>query len=180
MKNKALQRGFSLIELMMVVVIIGFLAGVGIPEYQKVLMKARQSEARSLLSAMYTAQKAFYSEWNQYYGDFNAVGYGLNGDLGYHVGFGSAGFSGPVTHPSALYKSRPPVVRLASDFCPANGTNGCTVVKAKTQATVAATVANENDFLFGATSNLDDDTALDRWSIDENKVFLQQEDDISQ
>ncbi len=180
MKNIILKRGFSLIELMMVIVIIGFLAGVGIPQYQKVLMKARQSEAKSLLSAMYTAQKSFYSEWNQYYGDFNAVGYGLKGDLGYHVGFGSAGLLGPKIHPSTTYRERPPVVRLASVFCSNNSEAGCTVIKAKTVATIAGTEATENKFLFGAAANLDADAALDRWTVNENKIFQQQEDDITQ
>ncbi len=175
------QGGFSLIELMMVVVIIGVLAGVGIPQYQKFQMKARQSEVKSLLSSMYTSQKAFYAEWNQYYGDFNAVGYGLSGDLGYNVGFRGAGRNGPATHPSPTYRGRPPVVRSANsnNMCPANGSRGCTVTKARSNATVAGTQANLNNFRFGGLANLDDDGTLDQWRITEDKVFEQTSDDIT-
>ena len=67
-KNKKnSQMGFSLIELMVVVVIIGILATVGVPQYQRFQMKAKRAEAKGLLSGMYTAQKAFFAEWNQYY-----------------------------------------------------------------------------------------------------------------
>ncbi|MGH1467697.1 MAG: type IV pilin protein [Bdellovibrionales bacterium] len=179
MKKVKSQGGFSLIELMMVVVIIGVLAGVGIPQYQKFQMKARQSEVKSLLSSMYTSQKAFYAEWNQYYGDFNAVGYGLSGDLGYNVGFNSSGQNGPVTHPNPTYKNSPPVVRAASVMCPSSGAQGCTVVKSRTTATISGTAANRNNFRFGGVANLDDDGGLDEWTINQNKVFVQVSDDIT-
>ena len=71
------QKGFSLIELMVVIVIIGVLANVGIPRYQVFMMKARRSEVKSLLTSMYAAQKAFYAEWDLYYPDFDVVGFSL-------------------------------------------------------------------------------------------------------
>ena len=68
---------------MVVIVIIGVLANVGIPRYQTFMMKARRSEVKSLLTSMYAAQKAFYAEWDQYYADFDVVGFSLAGDQGY-------------------------------------------------------------------------------------------------
>jgi type IV pilus assembly protein PilA len=187
-KNKNSQKGFSLIELMMVVVIIGVLAGVGIPQYQKFQMKAKQSEVKSLLSSMYTSQKAFYAEWNQYYGDFNAVGYGLSGAIGYQVGFRGAGAVGPVNHPTgaAGYAGQAPAIRNSSAFCAAgNGGNAaggeCNDLKANVPATstVGATAANVNNFVFGGMANLDDDGTTDQWTINERKVFVQGSDDIT-
>ena len=49
--------GFSLIEVMIVVVIIGILAALAYPSLEGYLQRTRQTEARTNLSALYTAQK---------------------------------------------------------------------------------------------------------------------------
>jgi type IV pilus assembly protein PilA len=173
MKKVKSQAGFSLIELMMVVVIIGVLAGVGIPQYQKFQMKARQSEVKSLLSGMYTAQKAFYAEWTQYYSDFNAVGFGLSGDLGYNVGF-SGNVSGPNTHPRLVYRGNG-LVRNSLQYCAANG---CTITKARV-TNIPGSLITVTTFNFAGRANLDEDGTTDDWNIDEDKVYTQTSDDIA-
>jgi len=60
------QKGFTLIELMIVVAIIGILAAVAIPNFLRYQAKSKQSEARVLLSGIYTSQVAYFAEQNEY------------------------------------------------------------------------------------------------------------------
>lgn len=52
---KTVQKGFTLIELMIVVAIIGILAAVALPAYQDYTTKSKASEAMSLVAALQTA-----------------------------------------------------------------------------------------------------------------------------
>src|ERR1700722_10168930 len=72
---KIAKKGFTLIELMIVVAIIGLLAALGIPNFIKFQAKARQSEAKSNLKAAYTAQKAYFGDKQTYYDVFSVIGF---------------------------------------------------------------------------------------------------------
>jgi type IV pilus assembly protein PilA len=62
------QKGFTLIELMIVVAIIGILAAIAIPNFLQYQMKSRQSEAKTDLQAIKTSEVAFNAERGCYIG----------------------------------------------------------------------------------------------------------------
>jgi len=60
------ERGFTLLELMIAVAIIGILASVAIPSFQNYQLVSKTSEAKSNLTGLSRSQKAYYSEFNTY------------------------------------------------------------------------------------------------------------------
>src|SRR5512134_2969516 len=66
------RKGFTLIELMIVVAIIGILAAIAIPNFLKFQAKSKQSEAKTNLKAVLTAETSYFGEYNTYE-DFDAV-----------------------------------------------------------------------------------------------------------
>ena len=69
------QNGFTLVELMIVVAIIGVLSAVAVPNFKKYQAKAKTSEAKVQLAAAYTAEQAFYGDYNIYHTCLAYMGY---------------------------------------------------------------------------------------------------------
>jgi len=67
------RKGFTLIELMIVVAIIGILAAIAIPQYQNYIVKSRQVEATQTLAAVYTNELAYFGINNSYGGSEAAI-----------------------------------------------------------------------------------------------------------
>ena len=119
--------GFSLMEVMIVVVIIGILAALAYPNLEKYLKRARQTEAKTNLSAIYTAQKIYFTLHQSYTKDINEL------DLSLAQG---------------LYKY--------------------TIQDASTST-----------FKAQAEGNIDDDEALDIWTIEQNKILFNDKDNVT-
>jgi type IV pilus assembly protein PilE len=73
MKTK---RGFSLIELMISVAIVGILAAVAVPSYSAYVSKSRRVEAQGLLLDVASKQVRHHSENNTYASLIGELGYG--------------------------------------------------------------------------------------------------------
>ena len=57
---------FTLIELMIVVAIVAFLATIAVPQYFKYLAKAKQTEVLVNLASLHTAQQAYFAQNGRY------------------------------------------------------------------------------------------------------------------
>ena len=60
MNNRMNRKGFTLIELMIVVVIIGILAALAIPRFMQATTKTKQSEAKLILKQIYVNQRTYF------------------------------------------------------------------------------------------------------------------------
>ena len=70
--------GFSLVELMIVVAIIGVLSALAVPRFQAFQAKAKATEARTSLASIFTLQQAYHGD-NDTYGNLQDIGFSLNG-----------------------------------------------------------------------------------------------------
>lgn len=188
------QRGFSLVELMVVVAIIGILAAIAVPSVNKYMAKARQSEAKTNLSSLYTSEKAFYAEYNTFDNRFAAVGYAPEGQLRYNIGFTGGATAGPANG----YNTPPANTSIAAvAYCGVNGAmnaNGCAMINGASGAAppaivpamcgatgsnngsnVAPTTCTTQTASFragaGAQIQASASATADYWSIDETKVL---------
>ena len=81
--------GFTLVELLIAVAIIGILSTVGIPTYKRLIQKARKSEAKILLGGVVTAEEGFFAEWGFYGNNLRGIGFEVEGGQTkyYNIGF---------------------------------------------------------------------------------------------
>lgn len=174
-------KGFSLVELMVVVAIIGILAAVAIPQFSKFQARSRQAEAKAHLSGIYTAEKSFSAEFGQYYGGLRVIGYSPDGGTGtstlrYNAGFTGLGalpasVTAPAANPSQLNAAAATPCTTGAALAAACVFHA--VVVAGNQALPAAAAAPAvGTFTAGASGNPNSGAtvaAADQWTINQNK-----------
>lgn len=78
-------KGFSLIELMITIAIVGVLAGMAIPSYQSSVEKSRRSDARVALLSAVAQQERHFSLNNIYSNDIADIGSSTSGEGFYTI-----------------------------------------------------------------------------------------------
>jgi prepilin-type N-terminal cleavage/methylation domain-containing protein len=98
LKNRALHRsefGFTLVELMIVVAMVGILSAIAIPNYHHYVARARQAEAKIALAAAYTAQQNYHSEFGTYTYCLRQAGYVPDSSVRYYL-VGASTYNHPL------------------------------------------------------------------------------------
>src|SRR2546426_8000511 len=179
------QKGFTLIELMIVVAIMGILAAIAIPNFLTYQMKSRQSEGKVNLGAIKTSEIAFQAERGCYLG-IPAVTVAQGGIVAPAVNTATSGVAWPgaaLYGPSAVAVSAvfcttgPPVGRFTDIGFVASGvvrfqyvTGGSVVVAPIPACTLGPAAASgvailtDTGFVATASTNLDGDGTLSFWA----------------
>lgn len=169
--NKRFRRkdGFSLVELMIVVAIIGILAALAIPRFQSFQSKSRQAEARSNLAHIYTLQVSYNGD-NDTFSNFTLLTLGGSTAIAGGVAVGTAAASAWSTYNS----------------CNTTNDIGFRVTDCKKVRYVYSNAGKQNQFTASATE-MDAGGATSRrvfpgcstgmndmWQINENKELYNQ------
>lgn len=148
--NRRHAQGFTLIELMIVVAIIGILSAIAVPNFMKFQARSRQSEAKTNLAAYSTAAKANYAENATY-----ACGF-----CGWTLG------NTPYTGGASVAKNRYSYA-MGNQTMPAD----TTVTQGAAACPATGAIATATAFKGVANGNIDNDPTCDEWTITETDTL---------
>jgi type IV pilus assembly protein PilA len=187
------EAGFTLVELMIVVAIIGILASIAIPNFQRYQAKARQKEAQLSLSGIYTAQLSNKGEWGTYTSCLGGAGFRPEGDPTQAGTLGSRRFysllidgslctgatwGGALANcPNSLGANVTcGAVTLGQSLNTSGNAYSATVIAGTFVSTGSADVTapaaiTATAFVAGAAGSVGSATVADQWTINQNKAL---------
>jgi len=168
------KKGFTLIELMIVVAIIGILAAIAIPNFLKFQAKSKQSEAKTNLAGIFTAETAYFGEANTY-GNFAQVNWTPSGTPRYRYTLdGGTTVDGTLTVGSTATIATPAWSDNRNNVTEADG------VTAMNPGPQTPFIDNTTGNLFtaGAAGMISTSTTSDCWSINQKKQLAWTQDGI--
>lgn len=173
-RNLLNQKGFTLIELMVVVAIIALLAATALPQFRKYQAKSRATEAKLALASIYTAMEAYYGEFNHYYSCLGFMGYIQTGgptDRYYWSGFSQRGAAHATTPTSCSGTASAPSISFVY-----SGTKVPGGVAAATIADLSYSYVSDHfAFTAGASGIIDKDysgsAAMSKFIMNDSKTM---------
>lgn len=171
------KKGFTLVELMIVVAVIGILAAVAIPNFKRYQAKSKTSEAKLHLAAIYTGQVAMNGDYDSYGTCLEFMGYdrvatGTYYAVGFNTHNATANARVDTNAGFASCTSTSNCCNLASaNFAfAASKSVGGTTAAATAMATTSTVDNNGSVFVAEAAGRISPDiTVFDRWTINEDK-----------
>lgn len=168
------------------VFVVAILASIAIPNFLAFNCRAKQSEAKTNLSGLYTAEKAFFGEYDTYTTDLVTANWMPDGRPVYVYGFSQAG-PRPTEKILSLIPGLDPTRRTTDDprvVSPAGHANYETTrmhqsngLPLTAQSLPPDTHATKDEFLAGATGDIDNDGTQDVWTIDGRRMLVNVSDD---
>jgi len=134
---------------MIVVAIIGILAAIAIPNFLRFQAKSKQSEAKTNLSGIFTAETAYFGE-NNTYGSFADIAWAPVGTKQFYSYFNGTD--------SNLNKTGTSISSWTGSVTLAVGTSA---------------------FTAGAEGNIDSDGTTDTWTVNDVRALVNISDDVT-
>lgn len=154
-------KGFSLVELMIVVAIIALLTTIAVPNFMRFLAKAKRAEAYLNLHSIYAAQKAYWAE----HGNYSSVLSGQNS-----IGWKPEGYNGGGKQEKFYY---------TYGFQGSEGKNYFTGNLESPATSLSVAKADSQGFIAVASGDIDGDGIPDIITIDQDNTIKIVQDDLA-